>query len=597
MTLASLAVMLFLVPQAPAKGALDGIVVNATTSEPVNGAQVMLIEIPAGVPLGGGLVGGTLVGILGASPAPPSAVATPAPNRPPAPAMVTTASDGRFAFKDLNAGTYRVMVVANGYARQEYGQRIVNGQGTPVYLSTGHELRDLTIRLSPTGAVSGRILDESGQAAVDAPVQLLRVVYNPQGKTYQALGSAAANDRGEHRLYGIPPGNYYLNVGNGPGLLRRPGQAGFGNPGSIATYAVSFYPGVADLSQAALIEVKSGGEIIADMRVERQRMYRVRGRIIDSRTGQPPTMADVSLSYRSLSGGGGSFSSGPSYDPASGAFELQNVIPGQYIIQAQIPETNPFVRPTDAAAFAARAAAVAARPSAQVPLSVTNADIEGLLLTITVPASVSGRVTLEGSALSALPNIDRIRVTFRASQDGFANPAGTQPTGSPVTADGTFQVEGLREGTYLASILGIPPGFYVKSARLDGTDILSDVFKFSGSASGRLDIVVSSGAAQINGAVTNAKGLPVPGVQAILVPVQRNRPDLYRMADTDQNGRFTMTGITPGEYRLFSWEAIEPYRYLDPDFLKRFESDGRAIHIAESSTQTIDTKMIPSARQ
>src|SRR5206468_273168 len=183
--------------------------------------------------------------------------------------------------------------------------------------------------------------------------------------------SAAANDRGEYRLYGIPPGNYYLNVGNGPGLLRRPGQAGFGNPGSIATYAVSFYPGVADLSQAALIEVKSGGEIIADMRVERQRMYRVRGRIIDSRTGQPPTMADVSLSYRSLSGGGGSFSSGPSYDPASGAFELQNVIPGQYIIQAQIPETNPFVRPTDAAAFAARAAAVAARPSAQVPLSVT----------------------------------------------------------------------------------------------------------------------------------------------------------------------------------------------------------------------------------
>jgi hypothetical protein len=158
-------------------------------------------------------------------------------------------------------------------------------------------------------------------------------------------------------------------------------------------------------------------------------------------------------------------------------------------------------------------------------------------------------------------------------------------------------VEGLREGAYLASVLGIPPGFYVKSATLDGTDILSDAFKFSVSSSGRFDIVVGSGAAQINGAVTDARGLPVPGVQAILVPAQRNRPDLYRMADTDQNGRFTMTGITPGEYRLFSWEAIEPYRYLDPDFLKRFESDGRAIHIAESSAQTIDTKMIPSARQ
>src|SRR5262249_45462782 len=118
MTLASLAVMLFLVPQGPAKGALNGVVVNATTSEPGNRAQVRLIEIRAGVSSGGGLVGGTLVGILGASPSPPPppAVATPAPNRPPAPAMVTTDGDGRFSFKDLSAGTYRVMVVANGYA-------------------------------------------------------------------------------------------------------------------------------------------------------------------------------------------------------------------------------------------------------------------------------------------------------------------------------------------------------------------------------------------------------------------------------------------------------------------------------------------------
>ena len=96
MTLASLAVMIFLVPQAPAKGALDGVVVNATTSEPVNGAQVTLIVIPAGVPLGGGLVGGTLVGILGASPSPPPppAVANPAQNR--------TAADDGGCFAELS---------------------------------------------------------------------------------------------------------------------------------------------------------------------------------------------------------------------------------------------------------------------------------------------------------------------------------------------------------------------------------------------------------------------------------------------------------------------------------------------------------------
>src|SRR5437867_7282244 len=58
----------------------------------------------------------------------------------------------------------------------------------------------LLVQASATGTVSGRITDEQGQPAVDVPVQLVRVAFNPQGKMFQAAGSTNVDDRGDYRL-------------------------------------------------------------------------------------------------------------------------------------------------------------------------------------------------------------------------------------------------------------------------------------------------------------------------------------------------------------------------------------------------------------
>jgi len=443
----------------------------------------------------------------------------------------------------------------------------------------------LLIQASTTGTVRGRITDDQGQPAVDVPVQLVRVLFNPQGKTFQAVGSTNVDDRGEYRLYGVSPGSYYLLVGNSPGPLGRPGRP---NGLSPAVYALSFYPGVTDVSQAAQIELKSGSEVTADMRVQRQNTYRVRGRIVDSRTGQAPPSADVSLNYRNLTGGGGGFSSSQSYNPKTGTFELKNVIPGHYIVQAQIQDPNlsgPVNGPVD---IAARQAAIAARPSAQVPLDVQNSDVDGLVLTLTLPSSIPGRLSFQGAAFSTLTGRDRVRVEIQPT-DGIAGP----PVLTPLGADGTFRIDNVREGSYQIRVVNLPPGFYVKSALLGGADVLADAFRFSSSISGTLDVVVSSGAAQVNGGVIDGANRPVSHVMAVLVPMQRNRADLYRTAITDQNGRFVMIGITPGDYKLFGWNGIERYRFMDPDFISKFESDGIPVHVDESSAQAVQVRMIP----
>src|SRR5438128_17702 len=141
------------------KATIEGLVVNDVTGEPIAGAEVQLgVYITrSSTPTQPGIVENT-------------------PRVPNVP-VLTTGPDGKFSFKNLNPSEYRVTAAANGYIRQEYGQKAAYGIGRPVYLAPGQTLKDVNIRLLPTGAVSGRILQESGQPALGAAVWILRASF------------------------------------------------------------------------------------------------------------------------------------------------------------------------------------------------------------------------------------------------------------------------------------------------------------------------------------------------------------------------------------------------------------------------------------
>jgi len=107
-------------------------------------------------------------------------------------------------------------------------------------------------------------------------------------------------------------------------------------------------------------------------------------------------------------------------------------------------------------------------------------------------------------------------------------------------------------------------------------------------------IVLSPKAGQLSGVVIDTRMQPVSGVQAVIIPDgKRNRPDLYGNAATDQNGRFSIAGITPGDYKIFAWDGLEPFRYFDPDFVKLYEAKGQSVHIGESARISTDIQVIP----
>jgi len=130
--IAVLALPLFSFPllprQAPTTGSIEGIVVRSDSEQPIAKAQVTLI--PGTAPLG---------------------ARAGAPGQNPDAVVVSTGSDGKFSFKDVRPATYRLLVTANGFVRQEYGQRGLNGSGRLLFVAAGQSVTLASIKLTPVG--------------------------------------------------------------------------------------------------------------------------------------------------------------------------------------------------------------------------------------------------------------------------------------------------------------------------------------------------------------------------------------------------------------------------------------------------------------
>ena len=72
---------------------------------------------------------------------------------------------------------------------------------------------------------------------------------------------------------------------------------------------------------------------------------------------------------------------------------------------------------------------------------------------------------------------------------------------------------------------------------------------------------------------------------------------LYKKANTDQNGHFTIKGVRPGKYVLLAWEDIEPGAYQDPDFVKPHESAGEKVSIDAGAQQSVQLKTIAAEKK
>jgi protocatechuate 3,4-dioxygenase beta subunit len=486
----------------------------------------------------------------------------------PAVYAIITDANGGFELKKVSPGRYRLVASHTGFISQEYEAKGLNG-GAVLSLSAGQTVDDMMFRLTRAAVVSGRVADEAGEPMQGVIVSALRKPtaeemeehsHRPQRERLIQTASAITDDRGEYRIFGLKPGEYYVKATESPeeAAIRLQGfeidSRDFFLTREIAShYAPLYYPGVLQPGDAQPMQLQAGGEMQADFSMRRIKTVEVSGYVAGA-DGKPATHAFVGMRVPDVDDMSSDLST---MTDEKGEFIIKGVPPGNYIIGAQQRTEK-------------------GRNIARQKLEVGDANIENVMLSFSTGATINGRMIANGSGLV----FDRLHV-YLSPPDEDAGLGGW----AEVKADGTFEITNVADGSYILHAGAGQRGWYVKSAHMGAADVLQKGVQIErGAAEGTLEIVLSSAVAQLVGAVTQ-DNKPVVGAQIRVRPEPETPYNelLARAGETDQNGHFVVPDVPPGKYKvtakLLSGMPEVPALTSDPQIVTLGEHDHQSVQL------------------
>jgi protocatechuate 3,4-dioxygenase beta subunit len=412
--------------------------------------------------------------------------------------------------------------------------------------------------------ITGRIVDESGEPMTKVTVASLRKLSaeETEGSTprigrdqLQAASTAITDDRGEFRIFDLRPGEYYVQA-SGSFVIGDEDALGWivrANLGS--QYAPVSYPGLIQLDQAQAFVLAAGEEVRAEFAMRQVKTVQVAGRIVAS-DGKTASGASV---WISASDGTTWIEQPSATTDAKGGFIVKGVAPGSYMINAQQQDQE-------------------RRLFARQKLEVGNENIDSVLLAFGQGTNISGRVLGAGPGMS-----DRVQIQLVPVHEGEMAGWGS--------ADGSFQMLGVSDYDYALRVYGMEQGWYVRSARLGGEDVLEKGLQLEKGVTGTLEIVLSSSGAQLEGTVTD-HDKPAGGAEVVAKPEPETPYNRMRSrnATTDQNGHFTFRTLPPGKYRvtakLASASPDTPATASEPKVVTLGERDHQTLQLTLATPQS-----------
>jgi hypothetical protein len=521
-----------------------------------------------------------------------------------------TDAQGRFEFRDLPAGRFNISVSKSGFVSMQYGQNRPFEPGRPIDLTEGQVLEKADVALPRGSAVQGRVLDEFGEPVADASVTAMRMQYASGKRRLAPMGRASmTTDLGQFRLFGLPPGEYYVSVSVrtiDTMIMDMLGGSSAGGPTGSNTnsgYAPTYYPGTPNPGEAQRLTLAVGQELSSiDIQMQPVRLARIAGNAVSS-DGKPMSGAMVMM-IPTMKDAIAMMPGGTSRTDKDGNFTLNGVAPGEYSIQVQslaammsaASQAMSMIGGGESPTPAAPAAPLE-REFAVATVAVTGEDITGLVITGTRGAKASGRIVFEGGQkpetitslrLIALPT-DPDNMSAASSAFGMAS----------VKDTGTFEVDGLVGGRTFRFI-SPPKGWHLKRITHDGNEITDTGHDFKpGEDVEGFEIVLTTHTQSITGSVTNAKGEAQKEYTVVVFPEDERKWTLpnsrwTHSARPDQQGQFKVNELPAGSYLAIAVEYVAQGEWNDPEWLRRNASRATKVTIDEGATKTLDLKLAGS---
>jgi hypothetical protein len=247
-------------------------------------------------------------------------------------------------------------------------------------------------------------------------------------------------------------------------------------------------------------------------------------------------------------------------DRQKGLFELRSIPAGQYELFAIINT------PSFAVNYAAR-----------MSIDLTNQSLSDLTISVHPLVELRGRI--QGADNGA--GSDKRPVTLSPAENFPVTSRQAIVQSATVEADGTFTFKNLMEGSYRLEA-SPPSDAFVSDIRQGDQSRYSDgIIRVSASASDPIQVTLTPSSAHISGTANFADGKFGTDTSVVLVPDApfRKIAARYRTARADENGKFTLTGLAPGPYKLFAWEGAFLSSWLNDAFLAQYEDKGFSLEV------------------
>ena len=383
-----------------------------------------------------------------------------------------------------------------------------------------------------------------------------------EGSGFRTSRSRTTDDRGVFRLFGLAAGRYRVCAEPDTGFDEQ----------SVEAFVRTCYPGTFTEENSPPVSVTSGESAELEIRLLRTRVFTVSGTVLDV-SGAPATGVTASLNRIQKNGG-----SGRSLQlDGAGRFAIRGLAPGEYAIHAQIGGLMSDDRPLE-------------RRVAYLPFTLAS-DIEGLVIALSKPAKVAGRVTLEDGAAQRPPSL---RIGVDHAPPMYGRP-GASRWSTEVRDDLTFELNNLY-GQQVLSVEGLPRGWVVESTRYRNEDITGLSVEFKSSSDPQdLQIVLTARAARAVARVVDEAGKPSRG-RVMMFPVDPRQwlavIGVVHHGILQKDGTYAVGPVRAGEYFIVA-PAPEEFIYTpDRSRLEALAKVAERLTLGENEERQIELRVV-----
>jgi hypothetical protein len=484
--------------------------------------------------------------------------------------VTSTDENGRYEFSELPSGRFGMHAFKAGYVLMSYGQRRPMQGGKSIELAEGQVVDRIDFTLPRSGVIAGRILDEFGEPVAGLDVQVLRNVFRNGRRQLAPVGGRGrqTDDRGEYRIYGLPPGEYYVSARmslSGPFGDDSESRSGFG---------ITYYPGVVNIAQAAVVSVGAGAEHDSiNFAVLPVRTVRVSGVVTNSQ-GRPVRQGTIMVQ----SGAGEmmfTMAAAGMIKP-DGTFTVGSLPPGEYTLRV-----NTATGPNDDDA-----------ESGAVMIAVGTEDETNVAIATTAAIRLAGQLVFETPQSTSL-KADQFSLFAQVANSASAMMFGRTAT---VRKDWTFELFAT-EGPVLIRPARIPEGLVLKAVMLNGVDVTdTGVVLRPGQPVDGLQVILSNRVSGIVGTVTDEQGALLKDYTVLIFPNDANRwmpgSRFFAIAGPDQQGRFEAKKLPAGDYLVVAMDSIEEGQQTNPEFLQQASAYATSVQLNEGEKHPVTLKLV-----